>query len=85
MPQAQRKLKGAVSLLMCTAKPSPDAFSAIKLALKTSAEFLGMAEGEHLLVPDFREKGAVRNMDALVRAERLGCNLARGFRYDDRS
>lgn len=75
MPQAERKLKGSLSLLMCSAVPSPDAFAAVKLELKASAEFLGLAEGGHLFVPGVFEKGAVGKTDALARAEQFGRDL----------
>ncbi len=75
MPQAPRKLKGALCLLMCAADASSDAFAAVKLELASSAKFLGLPEGGQLLVPGLLEKGAVKNTDALVRAERFGREL----------
>jgi hypothetical protein len=62
-------------LLMCAANPSPDVFAAVTLEFKGSAEYLGLTEGGQLLVPGVHEKGAIKNTDALVRAERFGREL----------
>lgn len=76
MPRAPRKLAGKRGLLlMCAANPSPAMFTAPERAFVDCLAFLGWTDGGRLLVPGVYAMGAVKETDALARAERIGREL----------
>lgn len=73
MAAAPRPLTGKrLILLMCAANPSMEMFHASERSFADSVKYLGWEDGGRLLVPNVYAKGAIKNTDALVRAEQFG-------------
>lgn len=74
---ALRKPKwSGMALLMCAGDTDPEVFSGAVTTYRLAAKYLGLADLGQVLATGAYEKDAIRNTDALVRAEQLGRAIA---------